>query len=251
MGCGGSWLTVVCPECGFESPDPTRYCTNCGTALAVGAPPVALDSRKGIERTRTGFLLLAVGFILGVIPFVDIVGLLLSIVAVVLILLGAAAFGEAHRRAVIWSLVLYLVVFGATAVAFAAVLFPYILAIVEGSQVDLSATLLPTVLIVAGSGAAQGIPYLLIGYRLLDERTRPLAWVILIVHVGAAVGLGVYLFVTSQTLLDLSLPGTVQGVYALDPVRFLLSLTNLLWAALYYRVHRRVAKGALGATPPA
>ncbi|MGQ0798242.1 MAG: zinc ribbon domain-containing protein, partial [Methanobacteriota archaeon] len=139
-------LGAVCSKCGFTNQPGFQFCTNCGSALtaappmavppaaapgappAFGAPPMygpptapmpfvygpppwEMERRKQIDRTKTGILLLLIGTLLGWIPIIGVIGGLLVLIGVILVILGRKAFGAAHSRNVIVSLVLFILGF--------------------------------------------------------------------------------------------------------------------------------------------
>jgi len=62
-----------------------------------------------IGRTKNGLLLLAVSGLLGPFPILNYLGGILAIVGAVLMILGRGAFGDAHSRNVVLSVVIYIV----------------------------------------------------------------------------------------------------------------------------------------------
>src|SRR5437016_1254906 len=88
------------------------FCVNCGSALSAGAGPGApaapmypgampglpsaweSDRQKQIGRTKTGLLLLLIGFLMGWLPRIGIIGGLLILVGAILVILGRKAFGS-------------------------------------------------------------------------------------------------------------------------------------------------------------
>ena len=57
----------------------------------------------GIERTKTVLLLIPVGFFIGWIPLVGVVGGIPELVGGIMVILGRHAFGREHARNVMWS----------------------------------------------------------------------------------------------------------------------------------------------------
>jgi len=105
------------------------FCANCGSALTAGAagvaPPAAApmypgampglpsawdaERRKQIDRTKTGVLLLLIGTLLQWLPLISIVGVILLLVGAILVILGRKAFGPAHARKVVISILLFFI----------------------------------------------------------------------------------------------------------------------------------------------
>src|SRR2546427_2532649 len=129
-GGGGNSLagSVTCPRCGAANSPGTMFCANGGSALTAGAagvaPPAApmypgampglpsawdAERRKQIDRTKTGVLLLLIGTLLGWLPLIGVVGALLVLVGAILVILGRKAFGPAHARKVMISILLFFI----------------------------------------------------------------------------------------------------------------------------------------------
>lgn len=131
---------VECPQCKAISPAGAGYCHRCGASLAnappapsspmpttpgyppppVGGPAIILpplpapgdyEFRRDVDRTRTGVLLLAVGAFLSWIPVIGLLGGLLTLIGAILVILGRAAFGNAHARNVGIAIVLFIIGF--------------------------------------------------------------------------------------------------------------------------------------------
>lgn len=242
----GSEGSITCPQCGYVSPATAEFCTNCGRPLVPTATPPLAEAEllRGRSRTRTGFLLLFIAFLLLVVPLVSIVGTLLAIVAVILIYMGAEAYGARHKRNVLASILIWIVIFVGLVATLVALITPALVAILQGESLDPFQDLLLTLSIASAVGGALfGVPYLLVGQQLLDT-DRSLGWVVLAVHVAVAAGQGVWEGLVLESSVEAVSTGNVPflGV-GLDPVGFLFSLVNLLWAFLYFRIYQRVVAG--------
>jgi hypothetical protein len=80
----------------------------------------------GIDRTKTGLLLLVIGFLVGWVPIVGLVSIVIELIGAILVIMGRRTFGPEHARNVILSIVIFVV---ALAVAFVAVLAVVFLAL--------------------------------------------------------------------------------------------------------------------------
>jgi len=126
---------VVCPKCGTDNPATARYCAACGnqlTGLASGpsaspsTPSVPATSPaspfygfttayyvtergREIDRTKTGLLVISVGFFVSWVPILGMIGNLFQLVGAILVILGRDAFGPVHARNVIWSIVTFVI----------------------------------------------------------------------------------------------------------------------------------------------
>jgi len=75
----------------------------------IGYPNYAeMERVKQVDRTKTGLLLLAVGFLIGWVPVIGAVGALLSLIGAILVILGRKAFGDRHSNFVLVSVILYI-----------------------------------------------------------------------------------------------------------------------------------------------
>jgi|SRR5207249_3495333 len=126
---------VVCPKCGTDNPATARYCAACGnqlTGLASGpsaspstpsmpatspASPFygfttayyVTERAREIDRTKTGLLVISVGFFVSWVPILGMIGNLFQLVGAILVILGRDAFGPVHARNVIWSIVTFVI----------------------------------------------------------------------------------------------------------------------------------------------
>lgn len=237
-------MAVTCPHCGASNDDWASFCTNCGRALpkseAAPAATLSYEEVRGRERTRTGLLLLVIGFVLAAIPFVNVVAVVLLIVAAILLLLGADAFGARHRSFVVASVVLFIVLVAAVVYVFASFFFQLFLGGL-GAPVATEAAWRGTVIGVGILSAGFAVPYLLVTHELQDITGRQVLWGAAAVEVAVA---GVEIWY----LLSLSGAGPADlaflGALTANPITYLFALTALPWAYAYYRAYRRVA------TPP-
>lgn len=135
-----------CPKCFMSNPTEATACVDCGASLAgpqassqqesgsvpqgPGVPPplapnpyhdyavsyFEADRRRKIDRTKTGLLILVIGFFLSWIPFIGIIGDILEIVGALMVILGRHAFGREHARNAFWSLIIFIVGVGVAVV---------------------------------------------------------------------------------------------------------------------------------------
>ena len=122
---GNSPEASVCVDCG-ASLAPSSASSQQGPGSvppAPGVPPplapnpyhdyavsyFEVDRRRKIDRTKTGLLLLVIGFFLGWVPFVGVIGSILEIIGALMVIIGRHAFGQAHARNALWSLIIFIV----------------------------------------------------------------------------------------------------------------------------------------------
>jgi len=141
---------IACLKCGANNPATARYCSLCGNLLApvptgqtvtpspmpsvpVTPAPSAYYGylstyyetarANAIDRTKTGLLLLIIGFVISWIPIVGAVGVILELVGAILVILGRHTFGPDHARNVLLSIIIFVI---ATAVVVVAAIFTLI-----------------------------------------------------------------------------------------------------------------------------
>src|SRR5207247_1703047 len=134
--CGTSLSSIACPKCGTNNASTARYCSICRNPLGSVPPgqpitpsptppmPATPDPNPyyqyapgyyataratGLDRTKTGLLLLVIGFFLGWIPVAGAVGGILELIGAILVILGRHTFGPEHARNVIWSIIIFVV----------------------------------------------------------------------------------------------------------------------------------------------
>src|SRR6266851_6785215 len=125
---------IACPKCGTNNPATARYCSLCGNLLAPvppgqtvtpsptpSAPVTPAPSAyygyvasyyetaraAAIDRTKTGLLLLVIGFVISWIPTVGAVGVLVELAGAILVILGRHIFGPGHARNVLLSIIIF------------------------------------------------------------------------------------------------------------------------------------------------
>ncbi len=294
---GGSSLSAPpsCPRCGFQNQPGYQFCTNCGASLmgAPSAPPsppgyppasypagtgavmyptptpypqspapypgsYEFERARGVDRTKTGALLLLIGSLISWIPFVAVIGYLLILIGAILVILGRKAFGTQHARNVVVSIVLFIVgILVVLGVAVAALISNLAGSIGPGGSVVLTPALQAAALsagLLGGIVAAFviGIAELLFTYGLQAQPGRILLWA----AYGANVALSFAMFLLLSPLAssvvtqaDYATLAALQGTYAL-----LGAVPALLFAAADYLAYSRINRGEIPARagmPPA
>ena len=126
---------VACQKCGTNNPATARYCAACGNQLAglASGPPASPSTPSlpatspaspfygfttayyvtewagEIDRTKTGLLVISIGFFVSWVPILGMIGNLFQLVGAILVILGRNAFGPVHARNVIWSIVTFVI----------------------------------------------------------------------------------------------------------------------------------------------
>ncbi len=258
-----------CPRCGFQNQPGYQFCTNCGAPLgsapagAVAPGPAAYayapsaagyDWTRQIDRTKTGILLLLVGSLLSWAPFdISLIGYLLLFIGAVLVILGRKAFGRAHSRNVLASIILFVVGIFVLLVVAVIVLLPTVPSIVSGGG-----TLTPPIQAAAqGAALAGGIAFavivgiaeVLFTYALQRQLGRILLWAAYAANLGVSVA--VYVLMTPVynavvTQADLDSAVALQLTYGLLSV-----VPALIFAAADYLAWSRVSRREIPEVPVA
>jgi hypothetical protein len=164
------------------------------------APAVDYERTKRIDRTKTGILLILIGTLIYWIPLIGIIGYLLIFIGVILVILGRKAFGAAHARNAVLSVVIFIVgVIVVAVVAIIAVLPSVASIITPGGGVSLTPAFYASAqsagLLGAIAGAIViGMAEVLFTYALQAAKGRMFLWAAyganLVLSVAAYVFLG-------------------------------------------------------------
>ena len=140
---------------------------------------------REIGRTKTGLLLIIVGILLAPLPYVNLLGGLLSIVGAILVIIGRKAFGAVHSRNTVWSIAIYclgIVIAIAASLAFASEVVRGSISNAGGpinstALVQSIASSFDTLLIGAAvGGAIVGLANVLFTYAIQNRNGRILLW---------------------------------------------------------------------------
>ncbi len=258
--------SLGCPRCGFQNPAGYQFCTNCGaplggasglpppTAAAPAAssgyayvtPPVNYEWPRQVDRTKTGVLLLLIGSLLSWLPYgIGAVGDVLLFIGAILVILGRKAFGPAHSRNVILSIVLFCVGILIVIVVAIVALIPSVASIINsGGVVSPAVQAAAQSAGLAGAIAAAvviGIAEVLFTYALQAQRGRLLLWIAYAANLGVAIALFVilspaYNTVTTQAEFDQAFGQQVSySILAVIPSLIFAGADYLAWS----RINRR------------
>jgi MFS family permease len=271
---------LSCTRCGFQNQPGYQFCSNCGAPLgaaAAAAPPaypysvppgytpygpsVDYERNRQVDRTKTGALLLLIGTLLSWIPLIQFVGYLLIFIGVILVILGRKAFGPAHSRNVVVSIVLFIVgILVVIGVAVFAALSNLSGVIGPGGTVNVTPAFLASVAnagLLAGIVAAfiLGIAELLFTYGLQAQTGRILLWA----AYGANIALSVTLYLALSPLFngvitaaDYDSALLTQETYALlnvIPAMLFAGADYLAWSRINRREIPAPVLGPVGAPP--
>lgn len=265
----------VCPKCGFSNQPGYQFCTNCGSPIAAGpmpagapppmappmgppgapvpygyyAAPLEYERRKQIDRTKTGILLLLIGTLIGWIPVVSFISWILLFVGAILVILGRKAFGAAHSRNVMLSLLLW--IFGVVGIVVLTIVFVFsILGAFITPSVDAVVNAMNGYLIgVIVISAIAGLSSVLFTYALQEQVGKILLWV----GYGASIGVTVVTFFLLRGFLDAAIASGVFDEIAFSAQQNSLALLNAIpsiaFAAADYLAWSRINRGEIPAAP--
>lgn len=303
--------SLPCPRCGYQNEPGWTFCTNCGGALSAAAPSSATGTAPGpsplgypaapappvtypyvygpapwqvewarqVDRTKTGLLLLLVGSLLSWIPFgIGLLGSLLILIGAILVILGRRAFGDAHRRNVVLSIVLFVIGIAVAVVgAIFAVLIAFSPIITSGTEAQIAAALrdgFRNAMTIAIVGSLiSGLASVFFTYALQKREGRILLWGAYAATVGVSIAT-LLLLLPVFDVLATELAREIVSQGSSDPSRIAAvfsgagvgpSLLNVIPAVLFAgaaylawsRINRReipvapgVASGPTGPQPP-
>jgi len=208
-----------------------------------------------IGRTKNGLLLLAVSGLLGPIPILSYLGGILAIVGAVLMILGRGAFGDAHSRNVVLSVVIYLVGFVIlfiVGVSFALSISSIELSGASGASaaaaISSSFNDLLTGAIVGG--AVLGVATILFTYAIQSRTGRML----LLAGYVSSLLIGILVFSIIGPQLSIVVSNSIptrnvdrSGLDALQSeiqlLRFLNLIPGIIYAVAYYLLWERIDMG--------
>ncbi len=217
------------------------------------------ERQKQIGRTKTGLLLLLVGFLIGWLPIIGLLGGILILVGAILVILGRKAFGAMHARNVILSLVLFFVgIIGAIAlgVVFA---FSLISSVGQNPQDFGRAFAAAFNNLLIGAivlGAISGLASVLFTYALQNQTGKMLLWagyaanIIIAIAIFAIVGPLITAAVsqaTSGSTVNMAPLAALQAQQS--SYNLLNAIPSLLFAGACYLAWNRVNRSEI--PPPA
>ncbi len=222
------------------------------------SPNVARDR----DWTVTGLLLLVIGFALGWIPYISVVGGLLALVGIILVFLGRRGYGPLHRRYVVIGAALLILAL----LADFTLSISFVLGIVSltppspGSNLSslgaaITADLATLVIGTAVLGVLASLSRVIMVYALADHAARNLLWLGFITGTVLSVVVFVIVWPEIATAVSQATSGTTFNVGPLNQLETTLDLLGLtgvvpsaLFAWAYFRCRARALSDA-GALP--
>jgi len=208
-----------------------------------------------IGRTKNGLLLLAVSGLLGPFPILNYLGGILAIVGAVLMILGRGAFGDAHSRNVVLSVVIYIVglvilfIIGASfALSIASIELSGASGASAAAAISSSFNDLLTGAIVVG--AVLGVATILFTYAIQSRTGR----ILLLAGYVSSLLIGIMVFSIIGPQLSTVVSNSIatrnvdrSGIDALQSeiqlLRFLNFIPGIIYAVAYYLLWERIDMG--------
>ena len=262
------------------------FCVNCGSALSAGAgsgaPPTAApmypgampglpsawdaERRRQIDRTKTGVLLILVGTLIGWLPYIGVIGFILIFVGAILVILGRKAFGAAHSRNVIISIVLVILGIIITVVAGVVLVFATISSIIPGNAptpAAITSTFNNFLIILVVGTIVTGLASVFFTYAIQNQTGRMLLLGGYVARIVLQIAIFVVVSQAVGTFVAAMFPGgtynpAAAAIAAADfsarvqTLGYLSAIPALIYAGAYYLVWNRINKGEIPAstTPP-
>jgi len=235
---------------------------------AMPGLPSAWDAerRKQIDRTKTGILLLLIGTLISWLPIIGALGGLLVLIGAILVILGRKAFGPAHSRNVIVSILL--VILGLIIVAAATIIlvFGTVASIIPGNQPTqgaITSTFNNFLIILIVGVIVTGLATLFFTYAIQNQMGRMLLLGGYAVNVVIQIATFVIVSQAIGAIVAAMFPGgtysPTQATIAIadfsarvQTLGYLAAIPALIYVAAYYMVWNRINKGEIPAstTPP-
>jgi len=235
---------------------------------AMPGIPSAWDAerRKQIGRTKTGILLLLIGTLISWLPIIGALGGLLVLIGAILVILGRKAFGPAHSRNVIVSILLVILGIIIVAVATVVLVLGTVASIIPGnapSPAAITSTFNNFLIILIVGVIVTGLATLFFTYAIQNQMGRMLLLGGYAVNVVIQIATFVILSQAIGAIVAAMFPGgtynPAQATIAIADfsarvrtLGYLAAIPALIYAAAYYLVWSRINKGEIpeSTTPP-
>ena len=208
-----------------------------------------IEKRKQVDRTKTGLLLLVVGFLLGWVPVVSGIGGILAFIGAILVIMGRKAFGDRHANLVIIAVVVYVVSFVLLVVVIAWFAITTFQAAIQGDPRRFLGVFWPFVGGLIAASAIGAFGQVLFVHELEKPLGRWLLYGGLIAAVVIPIGAVAVLAPSLNAILDGIATGAISSpndprLLALDNIKGLLTLVSVgpsvLFAIAYFLAWQRI-----------
>jgi len=203
----------------------------------------AAERQKRIDRTRTGVLLIAIGFILNWVPYIGILGSLLILIGAILGIIGRKAFGQRHSQFVVVAIVVFFVGIIAAGALGAIFAFQLFLATSVSDLAGAAAAVRNFVIALIVGAAISGIASILFVHELENKTGKYLLYAgyaagVIAPGIVAVLIIGqIEAFVTSGNLAALAALGTEATTLGL-----LSGVSSVLFAGAYFIAYSRIQR---------
>jgi hypothetical protein len=228
-------------------------------AYAQGfASPYDQERKKQIDRTKTGVFLLLLGALVGAIPYVVGLGWLLIFIGAIFVILGRKAFGVAHSRNVILSILLFffgiIIAVVGTIVALASAFAAFGQAPISPAVIQ--AAMNNFLLVFAIGAIVLGLASVFFTFALQNQTGK----ILLLAGYAASVVISIAIFAVLagaiSEIVATACPGGTCDQLAVIKAQaslqdrvttlgYLNAVPSLLYAGAYYLVWNRVKKGEI------
>lgn len=197
-----------------------------------------IERRKQMDRTKTGLLLLTVGFLIGWVPVISVIGGILAFIGSILVIVGRKAFGDRHATLVIIAVVVYVVSFVLLVVVIAWFAITTFQAAIQGDPRRFLGVFWPFVGGIIGASAIGAVGQMLFIHELEKPLGRWLLYGGLIAAIVVPIGVVAVLAPSLNAILDGIASGAITNpndprLVALGSVQDLLTLASVVPAALF------------------
>ncbi len=208
-----------------------------------------IERQKQVDRTKTGLLLLAVGFLIGWVPLIGAIGGLLAFIGAIMVILGRKAFGTRHATFVIVALVVYIASFVILVIFIAWFAIAGYQASIQRDPRPLLSVFWPFIGGVVAASAIGALAQVLFVHEIEKPIGRYLLYGALIAAVAAPIAAVLLLMPALNALLDGIADGTITNpndprLAALDGFQTTLTLVSavpsVLFGVAYFLVWQRI-----------
>ena len=216
----------------------------------------AMQHQKRVGRTKTGVLLIAIGFAITWLPFVGLIGGLLIFIGAILAILGRKAFGSRHSLFVVISVVLLIAGFLGSVIAAFVIALQNVSALTLGDFSGFVGVYRGVVIGSLAFGILIGIASAIFVHELENQTGKYLLYA----GFAASVVTGALIAVLTLSALDALGPGvTAQDFVAfssqLPAINLLSGVPSIVFAGAYLMAYSRISRGEIpgpvGPAPPA
>jgi energy-converting hydrogenase Eha subunit C len=268
--------TYACIECGHRGSHGDRFCELCGGELRrmkvafdggeysveevpspsgiedeVSQTPTTVEDpvwKKHVEGTKSGLMLLFIGYFIAWIPFLSFIGSLVLLIGSIKVILGRKAFGERHARNALISAAL--IAFGVIGILTVYVLFNAAMA-QAASESEIVSTMMTFMLASLVILAISELASVLLAYAL----QKPMGRAVLAGAYGSSIVVFAVFYLaiqnTFQTVLETGAFSSLGFMLQMFTLSLLLAVPSVLYAVAYYMAWNRIKEGEIPEPPGA